>query len=69
MVNLRDPVYCWEYSRGEDTLCLDFTKKLASNFPNPFEEIDVNLPKALVNEMEITVFVDLDYAHDKVSSG
>jgi hypothetical protein len=34
--------------------------------PSNNEEIDVHLPKALINEMEITVFVDLDYAHDKV---
>ena len=27
----------------------------------------MNLPKALIEEMEITVFVDLDHAHDKVS--
>jgi hypothetical protein len=47
---------------------LDFTKELVDGYLGAFEEIDVvNLPKALIDEMEITVFVDLDHAHDKVS--
>jgi hypothetical protein len=38
---------------------------MASNFPDSFKEIDVNLPKALVDEMEIAVFVDLEHACDE----
>ncbi len=63
VVDSRDPI-C---RGGEDALDLDFTKDLATNYPDAFEEIDVNLPKALIDEMEITVFVDSDHAHDKVS--
>jgi hypothetical protein len=63
VVDSRDPIY----RRGEDPLDLDFTKELASNYPDSIEEIDVNLPKALVDEMEIAVFVDSDHAHDKAS--
>ncbi len=63
VVDSRDPI-C---RGGEDALDLDFTKDLATNYPDAFEEIDVNLQKALIDEMEITVFVDSDHAHDKVS--
>ena len=63
VVDSRDPIY----KGGEDALDLDFTKELATNYPDSFEEIDVNLPEALIDEMEITVFVDSDHAHDKVS--
>jgi hypothetical protein len=63
VVDSRDPI-C---RGGKDALDLDFTKELASNCPDAFEEIDVNLLKTLVDEMEIAVFVDSDHAHDKVS--
>jgi hypothetical protein len=63
VVDSRDPIY----TGGEDTLDLDFTKELEKCYPDAVEEIDVNLPKALIDEMEITVFVDSDHAHDKVS--
>ena len=63
VVDSRDLIY----TGGEDTLDLDFTKELEKCYPDAVEEIDVNLPKALIDEMEITVFVDSDHAHDKVS--
>ena len=63
VVDSRDHIY----RGGGDAMDLDYTKEMASNYPDAFEEIDVNLPKALVDEMEITVFVDSDHAHDKVS--
>jgi hypothetical protein len=63
VIDSRDPIY----KGGEDAMGLDFTQELGKNYPDAFEEIDVNLPKALVDEMEITVFVDSDHAHDKVS--
>jgi hypothetical protein len=63
VVDSRDPIY----KGGEDAMALDFTKELASNYPDAAEEIDVNLPEPLIDEMEITAFVDSDHAHDKVS--
>jgi hypothetical protein len=48
-------------------LSRDFTKELGDQYPGAFEEIDANLPKPLIDEIEITVFVDSDHAHDKVS--
>ena len=51
---------------GKDALSKDFTKELVEQYPDSFEEIDANSPDALVDEMEITVFVDSEHAHDKV---
>jgi hypothetical protein len=63
VVDSRDPIY----RGGEDALSIDFTKELGTKYPDAVEEIDVNLPEALIDEMEITVFVDSDHAHDKVT--
>jgi hypothetical protein len=63
VVDSQDPIY----EGGEDLLSRDFTKELGDQYPGAFEEIDANLPKPLINEIEITVFVDSDHAHDKVS--
>jgi hypothetical protein len=63
VVDSRDPIY----EGGEDSLSRDFTKELGDQYPGAFEEIDANLPKPLIDEIEITVFVDSDHAHDKVS--
>jgi len=63
VVDLRDPI-C---RGGEDALGLDFTKVFKDQYPDAREELDVNLPNALVDEMALTVFVDSDHAHDKVS--
>ena len=37
------------------------------NYPDTMEEIDEYLPLPLIDELSITVFVDSDYAHDKVT--
>jgi hypothetical protein len=62
-VDSRDPIY----RGGGDTLAKDFTKELKEQYLDAFKEVDVNLPCPLVDEMDITVFVDSDHAHDKVS--
>ena len=36
-------------------------------YPDAVEEIDANLPTPLVDELAITMFVDSDHAHDKVT--
>jgi hypothetical protein len=46
---------------------LDYTKEFEDQYPDAFEEIECNAPDPLVNEMEITVFVDSDQAHDKIT--
>jgi hypothetical protein len=36
-------------------------------YPDVFEEVDVNLPEAMFDELAVTVFINLDHAHDKVT--
>jgi hypothetical protein len=63
VVDSQDPIY----KGGEDSLSRDFTKKSGNQYPGALKEINANLPKPLIDKIEITVFVDSDYTHDKVS--
>ena len=63
IINSEDP----ELSGAEEALDVDYTKELESRYPDSYEEIDVNLPDALIDEIKITTFVDSDHAHDKVT--
>jgi hypothetical protein len=63
VIDSRDPIFIG----GEAQFEKDFTEELRSAYPDSYEEIDVNLPEALVDPMEITVFVDSDHAHDQVT--
>jgi hypothetical protein len=65
VIDSRDPIFIG----GEAEFEKDYTEELRSAYPDSYEEIDVNLPDALVDPMEITVFVDshstIDYwIHD-----
>ena len=63
VVDSRDPIYIG----GEEALQIDFTEELGTDYPGACEEVDTKLPEPLVDEMAITVFVDSDHAHDKVT--
>jgi hypothetical protein len=63
VVDSRDPTLIG----GQDALDLDYTEEFNDQYPEAFEEIDCNAPTPLVGEMEITVFVDSDHAHDKIT--
>ena len=52
---------------GEEALGKDFTQELGTLYPDAAEELDANLPTPLVEEISITVFVDSDHGHDKVT--
>ena len=52
---------------GEDALKQDFTSLLQEFYPDATEELDTALPPPLMNELDITAFVDSDHAHDKVT--
>ena len=41
--------------------------ELENRYPDSCEEIDVNLPEPLIDEIKITTFVDSDHAHDKIT--
>ena len=51
---------------AEEALSKDYTLELGSRYPDSFEEIDVNLPEPIIDEIKITTFVDSDHAHDKI---
>ena len=63
VINSDDPIVIG----GKDVLKLNFQDLLQSQYPDATEEIDCKVPKPLVAEMDITVFVDSDHAHDKVT--
>ena len=63
IVDSRDPIY----RGGENSISKDYMKELESMYPDAREELDSELPKSMVDEMKITVFVDSDHAHDKIS--
>ena len=63
VVDSRDPIIT-----GGDLS--DYHKMLESfkeEYPDAVEEIDANLPTPLVDELAVTMFVDSDHAHDKVT--
>ena len=63
MVDSRDPIL----RGGEEALGKDFTQELGNLYPHSAEELDANLPTPLVEEISITVFVDSDHVHEKVT--
>ena len=63
IVDSRDPILVG----GKDAIDLDFTEIFREQYPDAVEEIDKNIPKPLIDEIEITAFVDSDHAHDKVT--
>ena len=52
---------------GKEALGKDFTQELGALYPDNAEELDANLPTPLVGEISITIFVDSNHGHDKVT--
>ena len=46
---------------------MDYTEELGDLYLEAHVEIETNAPSPLVEEMEITVFVDSDHAHDQAT--
>lgn len=63
VVDSRDPIL----QGGTDALEKDYTKIFEDTYPEAAEEVDVDVPTPLIDEMEITTFVDSDHAHDRVT--
>ena len=63
VVDSRYPIFTGGYLSFYYKLVEDFKEE----YPGDVEEIDDYLPPPLVDELAITVFVDSDYAHDKVT--
>ena len=52
---------------GQEALDRDFVEEFKNNYPEASEEIDAKLPVPLFDEIAITVFVDSDHGHDKIT--
>lgn len=63
VVDSRDPIV----KGGQDALDKDYTKIFKDFYHDAAEEIDAKLPTPLIDEIEVTAFVDSDHAHDKVT--
>jgi hypothetical protein len=63
VIDSRDPIRVG----GKDALDLDFPEMFKEAYPDAAEEIDSKVPEALIDELEITAFVDSDHAHDKLT--
>ena len=63
VVDSRDPILVG----GADAIEVDYTEVFREQYPDAVEEIDRNIPKPLIEELEITAFVDADHTHDKIT--
>ena len=63
VIDSRDP----KLVGGKDALERDYTEIFRSFYPDAEEEIDSKLPTPLIDELEITAFVDSDHAHDRIT--
>ena len=63
VVNSRDQIL----RGGKEALVKDFTQELGALYTDDSEELDANLPMPLVREISITVFVNSDHGHNKVT--
>eukprot|EP00957_Ditylum_brightwellii_P191068 14548167-Ditylum_brightwellii.AAC.1 len=57
----RDPIL----EGGVDALKKDYTEVFKDFYPDPVKELDAKLSLPLIDEMEVTVFVNSDHAHNK----
>eukprot|EP00957_Ditylum_brightwellii_P185015 14089393-Ditylum_brightwellii.AAC.1 len=63
VVDSRDPIL-----EGEgDALKKDYTEIFKEFYHDAVEELDAKLPLPLIDKLEVTVFIDSDHAHDKVT--
>ena len=62
-VDSRDPILIG----GKDALEKDYVELFKDAYPDAAEEVDTKVPVPLIDEMEITCFVDSDHAHDRVT--
>ena len=60
IVDSRDPILVG----GKDALDVYYTELFKETYSDVTEEVDVRIPASLVDELEITAFVDSNHAHD-----
>ena len=59
----RDPIF----SGAEEALEANQFEGLSEEYPDATEEVDNDLPEPLIDEIMVTLMVDSDHAHDKVT--
>ena len=62
-VDSRDPTFI----NFEAEFSKNYVNTLRDDYPEASEELDVNLPRAMIDELTVTAFVDSDHAHDKLT--
>ena len=63
IVDSRNPIICG----GSDALQRDYGVIFKDFYPDAAEESDVAVPEPLIDEIQVTAFVDSDHAHDRVT--
>ena len=63
MIDSREPVRVGK----KDALALDYTELFEETYLDAAEEINTNVPIPMIDELEITAFVDSDQAHDRTT--
>ena len=61
VIDSRDPIRVG----GNDALNFDFMELFKEVYPDAAEDIDTKVPVPMINELEITMFVNSDHAHDR----
>ena len=60
VIDSKDPILVG----GKDALELVFVEMFKGNYPDATEEIDSKIPTPMIDELEITAFVDSDHTHE-----
>ena len=63
LVNSRDPIV----DVPEEALDNFKFQELLDKYPDSEEEVDPDLPDALIEEIAITIFVEYNHAHNKIT--
>eukprot|EP00957_Ditylum_brightwellii_P208038 15355605-Ditylum_brightwellii.AAC.2 len=64
-IDLHDPIVVKNGTEG--LLDTDLSSKLRDQYPDACESIDERVPETLFDKLVITVYVDSDHAHDKLT--
>ena len=59
----KDPIFVG----GKDALNLDFSSIFEDQYPDAAYDIYTKVPDPIIDELEITAFIDYDHAHDKLT--
>lgn len=64
-IDSRDPIIVKNGAESQSEI--DYKDKFKDQYPDAEESLDEKVPKPLLNELQITAYVDSDHAHDKAT--